>query len=121
MFNSPINKLFGIPPVGQGGKQEQGKKDEKEDSQKQNKNIFEEETPLYMDVSTEGFDIEEYVRRFFEDVMRKEQTERTYKKIGDFLSKFNLSDFKRKYGENLSKEDVSVILYSIAEKFGAEI
>ena len=25
MFNSPINKLFGIPPVGQGGKQEQGK------------------------------------------------------------------------------------------------
>ena len=40
MFNSPINKLFGIPPVGQGGKQEQGKKDEKENSQKQNKNIW---------------------------------------------------------------------------------
>lgn len=119
MYNSPINRLFGTTAVGQDGGKQQGKQ-EKEDSKNEQKNLFEENTELYTDISSETFDIEEFINKFFRQIMSNEQSERTLVKIEDFLYGFDLSDFKQKYGENLSKEDLSVILYSLAEKFGAK-
>ena len=121
MFNSPINKLFGIPPVGQDNKQQHGKKDN-DDSQKEKKNLFkDEENTLYTDISSESFDIEGFVNKFFENLKNKEQSEKTNNRIEKFLTEFDINKFKYKYGEKLSKEDLSIILYSIAEKLGVKL
>jgi len=120
MFNSPINKLYGTPAVGQDGGKQQGKQKEKEESSKKKQNLFGDNSELYTDISSESYDIEEFINNFFKKITAQEQSEKTLVKIEDFLYEFDLQSFKQKYGENLSKEDLSVILYSLAEKFGVK-
>ena len=87
---------------------------------KKKQNLFGDNSELYTDISSESYDIEEFINNFFKKITAQEQSEKTLVKIEDFLYEFDLQSFKQKYGENLSKEDLSVILYSLAEKFGVK-
>lgn len=121
MFNSPIGRLFGVAGVGQEQKKQQSKKDDNPDSQNEGQNLFKDDAQLYSDFSTEELNIELYVRKFFNNLKDGEISERSLRKIEDFLSSFNKEQFVKKYGEIKSKEDLQVILYGIAEKFGVKI
>lgn len=121
MFNSPIERMFGVSGVGQERNKQQPHKDDEQSSQNEENQLFKDESKLYSDLSTEEIDIELYVRKFFNDLKNKEISERSRRKIQEFLSNFNKEGFIKKYGEIQSKEDLSVILYSLAEKFGVKI
>lgn len=121
MFNSPIGRLFGVPGVGQDQKKQQSKNEDESNSQNEGQNLFKDDAKLYSDFSAEELDIELYVRKFFNDLKSGEISERSLKKIDEFLLNFNKEQFIKKYGTNLSKEDLLVILYSLAEKFGVKV
>ena len=117
MFNSPISRLFGISGVNKDNKQQkQNKKDNEQ--KKEDKNFFEEGSDFYTDISSQDFDAEKFIRNFVENLKNKELTPRTLKKIDEFLAKFDMKIFEQRNGKNLSKEDLTVIMYSIAEKWG---
>lgn len=118
MFNSPINRLFGVKGISQDNKQ--SKQNKREDEKKEEKkNFFDDDTVLYTDISSETFDIEKFIRNYFETLKQQQKlAPKAVKKIDEFLTKFDIKVFEKHHGENLSKEDVSIILYSLADKWG---
>ena len=121
MFNSPIGRLFNVSSVGQEQQKKQSKKEDNSNQQNEEQSFFKEDSKLYSDISTEELDIELYVRKFFKDLKSGDISERVSKKIDDYLANFNKEQFVKKYGTNLTKEDLQVLLYSLAEKFGVKI
>ena len=121
MFNSPIGRMFGVSGIGQERNKQQSNKDDEQPSQNEENPLFKDDNKLYSDISTDELDIELYVRKFFNDLKDKDISERSYRKIQEFLSNFNKESFIKKYGVIQSKEDLSVILYCLAEKFGVKI
>lgn len=121
MFNTPIGRLYGVSGVGQDRNRQQPKQENESHSQNEEKNLFEEDSQLYPDISTEEFDVEAYVKRFFNDLKQGDISEKAIRKIDEFLSIFNKERFEQKYGKGLSKEDLTIVLYGLAEKFGVKI
>ncbi len=122
MFNSPINPLFGISAVGKDGNSKQ--KDNKDNNKNQNKgeskNIFEasdEFENLSLDEDN-SFDTEKYIRNYLDNLKEEySQNLKVLSGIDNFLSKFELKRFYKKYGKDLSKEDLKIILYEIIQEF----
>lgn len=117
MFNSPINRLFGVSSVNKDSRQQ--KQNKKDNEQKKDENrFFEDESDFYTDISSEELDVEEFIRKFFQDLKLKDLSPRAVQKIDGYLAKFDINIFEQRNGKNLSKEDLTVILYSIVDKWG---
>ena len=125
MFNSPINPLFSVTPAGQEGRQGRQEKEEtnqnSEKDKNAHKNIFSDtdEPVLYTGIIEESFNIELYIKNYFER-LKSEFCNAPEKviKIDKFLQKFDIDKFMRKYGKELSKEDLNVILYEKVIELG---
>lgn len=126
MFNSPINPLSGVTPAGQEGHQNrQNNEESRQEKGKKNPpdNIFpaENELELYTDIINEQFDIESYIRSYFEKLRARHLDEKDkIRKIDKYLDKFDLEKFERKFGKELSREDLNVILYEKVVEFGLQ-
>ncbi len=123
MFNSPINPMFGVNSAGQEGQREQSSNKNSQDKEqnKKDKNIFSEENELelYTDIIEESFDAQEYILKYFERLKEKYfNVEDKLEKIEHFIKRFNYIKFCNKYGKNLSKEDLNVILYEKVIELG---
>ena len=122
MFNSPINRLFGISNVNKDGKQQNAsshKEQKQGENEKENNNqLFNDNQKLYEDISLESFDVENFIKKYFSSIKNKIENPKIIKKINDFLANFDKTKFENKYGKNLSKEDLSIILYDLADKWG---
>lgn len=121
MFNSPINPLFGILPTGKdsNSKQKQNK-DNKKQKNDDSKNFFEmsdgfEELVVEDDM---GFDPEKFIRNYLESLKEEyAENNQVLEKIDVFLNRFELKKFYKKYGNDLSKEDLKTILFEIVQEF----
>ena len=125
MFNSPINPLFGIQPAGQDGQRGgQGKEEDKQNKDKDKNsggNIFsgKEDIELYTDIQSQDFNPETYIHLHFSKLLEEYKNEADkVSKIEKFIDKFDMKKFTHKYGTDLSKEDLNVILYEICEELG---
>ena len=118
MFNSPINKLFGISNVGKDSPKRQNKNSQQETNQdEKNNNFFNDNKELYTDISSENFDAEKYIINYLKNLCARLSNPKDIEKIEKYLSKFNYEHFKRKHGSNLTKEDVLIILYELLDKW----